>query len=968
MSFQKLVRFEDQGTAHYGNLLESGDHGHKIEKLLGNPWQGLASTGSTITAPKLLSPIESTPIVICVGLNYKQHATEANLKVPTYPVIFTKPSDALAGPSDDVHVHPDAQPQLDYEGELCIVIGRDAKNVSKEDALEYVLGYTIGNDVSARNFQLPEASGGQFCYAKSFDGFAPVGPAIWAPTLIPDPQKLRLRTRVNGEVVQQTETSDMIWSARQIIAHLSRGTTLRRGTIIMTGTPAGVGIFRGCFLKDGDVVEVEVEGLGAASYTNCWEHNPSFTSSRIASASEFGTKQSRYNIHRQRKTIMTPAAPNHTSHPPAAIWKHPHPRATRLDAFRRDINRTYKVDLKTYEQLHRWSVDNLEAFCKEIWVFCGMVSSVSPERVANDICTMWPRPEWFPGARLNYSENILSAGLMAHPDRIAISACREPGTHWRHLTWAQLRRQVALFASALHEAGVVAGDRIAVEAVVLLLAAGSIGAIFSSTAPDMGAEGIVSRYSQIRPKMLFVDTEVLYAGRRRILRKKIVAAVTKLRERVPELAKVVVVTGAPWPDDSCISLAQFLRVRIQLLRFTQLPFDHPIYILYSSGTTGTPKCICHSGGGALLQQKKEFVLSSNMSADSVYYQYTTAGWMMWNYLIGSLSVGARIVLYDGSPLHPSPASQIRLLEEQGVTHWGTSPKLLAALKQSGWKRTTRLESLQVVISSGSSLSPELFRWFYNTFPSEVGLFSGSGGTDLVGGIISGNCLSPVYEGELSSPQLGMRVEVWDSSGQNVDSTGQEGDLVISTPFFSMPTSFYGDNSHEKYRKAYFNKFPGVWCHGDFVKRNPQTGGYVILGRSDGVLNPGGIRFGTAEIYGIVDQFSDVQDCIAVGQRRPDESDEQVLLFIKMKGINFNRTRENIRAAIMEQLSPRHVPAYILEVKDIPFTLNGKKMEMMVKNIVCKANIGNLSSVANPECLSEYEKFADLPLATSTPRL
>ncbi|KAM5347513.1 hypothetical protein ACJ41O_010518 [Fusarium nematophilum] len=760
-----------------------------------------------------------------------------------------KQIDALAGPSDDVHVHPDAQPQLDYEGELCIVIGRDAKNVSKEDALEYVLGYTIGNDVSARNFQLPEASGGQFCYAKSFDGFAPVGPAIWAPTLIPDPQKLRLRTRVNGEVVQQTETSDMIW---------------------------------------------------------------------------------------QRKTIMTPAAPNHTSHPPAAIWKHPHPRATRLDAFRRDINRTYKVDLKTYEQLHRWSVDNLEAFCKEIWVFCGMVSSVSPERVANDICTMWPRPEWFPGARLNYSENILSAGLMAHPDRIAISACREPGTHWRHLTWAQLRRQVALFASALHEAGVVAGDRIAaiitnsVEAVVLLLAAGSIGAIFSSTAPDMGAEGIVSRYSQIRPKMLFVDTEVLYAGRRRILRKKIVAAVTKLRERVPELAKVVVVTGAPWPDDSCISLAQFLRVRIQLLRFTQLPFDHPIYILYSYVQTR----ICHSGGGALLQQKKEFVLSSNMSADSVYYQYTT----------------------------------IRLLEEQGVTHWGTSPKLLAALKQSGWKRTTRLESLQVVISSGSSLSPELFRWFYNTFPSEVGLFSGSGGTDLVGGIISGNCLSPVYEGELSSPQLGMRVEVWDSSGQNVDSTGQEGDLVISTPFFSMPTSFYGDNSHEKYRKAYFNKFPGVWCHGDFVKRNPQTGGYVILGRSDGVLNPGGIRFGTAEIYGIVDQFSDVQDCIAVGQRRPDESDEQVLLFIKMKGINFNRTRENIRAAIMEQLSPRHVPAYILEVKDIPFTLNGKKMEMMVKNIVCKANIGNLSSVANPECLSEYEKFADLPLATSTPRL
>ncbi|KAH7161942.1 hypothetical protein B0J13DRAFT_668779 [Dactylonectria estremocensis] len=265
MAFQKLVRFEEHGTAQFGDLLESGDHGYKLEKLLGNPWEGLTSTGRIITVPKLLSPLESTSIVICVGLNYQKHATEANLKVPTYPVIFTKPSDALAGPSDDIHVHPDAQPKLDYEGELCIVMGQDAKNVSEGDALEYVLGYTVGNDVSARNFQLPEASGGQFCYAKSFDRFAPVGPAIWSATLVPDPQKLQLRTLVNGEEVQQTETSDMIWSVRQIIAHLSRGTTIRQGTVIMTGTPSGVGIFRGCFLKDSDVVEVEVEGLGKIS-------------------------------------------------------------------------------------------------------------------------------------------------------------------------------------------------------------------------------------------------------------------------------------------------------------------------------------------------------------------------------------------------------------------------------------------------------------------------------------------------------------------------------------------------------------------------------------------------------------------------------------------------------------------------------------------------------------------------------
>ncbi|KAH7147308.1 hypothetical protein DER46DRAFT_670895 [Fusarium sp. MPI-SDFR-AT-0072] len=262
MAVQKLVRFDENGISKYGNLLKSHDKGHEVEKLSGNLWDGLKGTGKIITVPKLLCPLESTPIVICVGLNYRTHAIEANLKVPTYPVIFTKPSDALAGPSDVIHIHPDAQVKLDYEGELCIVIGRDAKNVSEEDALDYVLGYAVGNDVSARNFQDPEASGGQYCYAKSFDGFAPVGPAIWAASEAPDPQKLKLRTLVNGEVVQQTETGDMIWSVRQIIAHLSRGTTLRRGTVIMTGTPSGVGYFRGCFLKDGDVVEVDVEGFG----------------------------------------------------------------------------------------------------------------------------------------------------------------------------------------------------------------------------------------------------------------------------------------------------------------------------------------------------------------------------------------------------------------------------------------------------------------------------------------------------------------------------------------------------------------------------------------------------------------------------------------------------------------------------------------------------------------------------------
>ncbi|KAJ4152092.1 hypothetical protein NW765_017601 [Fusarium oxysporum] len=671
---------------------------------------------------------------------------------------------------------------------------------------------------------------------------------------------------------------------------------------------------------------------------------------------------------------MSSASSARSSFSPSASWQYPLPEACRLEAFRRRINRLYSLDLRTYKQLHKWSVDAVEDFCKEIWIFCGIVYSVPPKKVAIGINAMWPRPQWFPGARINYTENLLSVGLATHPDSIAVSACGEGGVDWHHLTWVQLQRRVALYVSALRAVGVTSGDRVAavlknsVEAVVLLLATGAIGAIFSSTAPDMGTEGIVSRYSQVRPKLLFVDTVVFYAGKRRVMKNKIMAAATKLKQQVPELSKVIVVTGTPWAEDSCVSLSQFLQVPVQPLRFVQLSFDHPIYILYSSGTTGTPKCICHSAGGALLQQKKEFILSNNMSADSVYYQYTTTGWMMWNYLVGSLSVGARIVLYDGSPLYPSPAEQIRLLEEQGVTHWGTSPKLLAALKQSAWNKSLSLDDLQIVVSSGSPLSPELFRWFYDNFPRRVGLFSGSGGTDLVGGILSGNFLSPLYEGELACAQLGMRVEVWDLEGKNIDYTGEAGELMISTPFFSMPTSFYGDHGETKYFEAYFEKFPGVWCHGDFVKMNPVTGGYIILGRSDGVLNPGGIRFGTSEVYNIVDKFADIEDCIAVGRRLPEDIDEQVFLFLKMKAPTFDKSKEDVRSAIRNGLSPRHVPAQIHEVKDIPYTLNGKKMETIVRDILCKSQIGNLGSVANPECLAEYGKFANLPSEITASRL
>ncbi|KAF5541290.1 acetoacetate ligase [Fusarium mexicanum] len=587
------------------------------------------------------------------------------------------------------------------------------------------------------------------------------------------------------------------------------------------------------------------------------------------------------------------------------LWRHPNPESSRLDAFRRHVNRAYKLELKTYAQLHTWSVDNVQDFCKEAWAFCGIIYSRPPERVANGIDVMWPRPEWFPGSRLNYTENLLSVGLAQHPDAIAISACLEGGVKWRHLSWVQLRNRVAQYASALQALGVTTGDRVAavltnsLEAAVLLLAAGAIGAIFSSTAPDMGAEGIINRYAQVRPKVLFMDTEVVYTGKRRVMMEKMRTAATKLKQEVPELS------------------------------------------------------ICHSAGGALLQQKKEYMFASNLSSDSVFYQYTTTGWMMWNYLIGGLSVGARIVLYDGSPLYPSPAHQIQLIENQGVTHWGTSPKLLAALKQSGYKQFSPLDSLQIVVSAGSPLSPEIFRWFYDTFPNSTALFSGSGGTDLVGGIIGGTMLTAVHEGELAAPQLGMRVEIWDQDGKNIEDTGEPGELIISTPFFSMPTTFWGENGDSKYFKAYFDRFPGVWCHGDFVKMNPETRG---------------IRFGTSELYSVVDKFTDVEDCITVGRRRPEDADEQVVMFLKMKAPTFKETVEKIRDAIRQDLSARHVPALFLEVQDIPYTLNGKKMETLVRDILCHRKVENLGSVANPECLVEYERFANTPFESTSSKL
>ncbi|KAL3468905.1 hypothetical protein BJX99DRAFT_265708 [Aspergillus californicus] len=658
---------------------------------------------------------------------------------------------------------------------------------------------------------------------------------------------------------------------------------------------------------------------------------------------------------------------------PPVVWTHPFPSTTPLESFRRHVNSTFSLNLQSYKQLHDWSVADVEHFAAAVWTFCGIVHSVPPTCTARGLDSMWPPPAWFPGARLNYTENILSLSLASRPDATALTAVKEGLDDVERLTFRQLEQRVAAWAVALRQLGVGVGDRVAtvltnsIDALVIFLAAGAIGAIFSSTSPDMGVTNIVDRYSQVKPKVFVVETSVRYNGKQLDLRHKMMEATRQLQDTVPELCATIVVRGPVFAAKN-VKLAKNILPhttgsRIEL-HYEQLPFDHPIYILYSSGTTGKPKCICHAAGGALLQQKKELMLHQAVGIGSIKYQYTTTGWMMWNYQIAGLSLGAQLVLYDGSPLYPTPLSQLEIVHRYQVTHWGTSPKYLSALKQNGVPREMDLSSLYIVGSSGAPLSREMYLWFYQTFPRTVALFSGSGGTDMVGGIVQGTTMTPVHAGEISAPGLGMKVEIFDPDGKDISKTGEKGDLVITRPFFSMPITFWGVDGQDKYRKAYFDNFPGVWCHGDFIKMNPSTGGYEILGRSDGVLNPGGVRFGTAELYGILDQFKEIQDYIAVGQKIPGETrDERVLLFIKMLRGNLSPALiSSISDAIRRSLSIRHVPAQIAQVRDIPYTLNGKRMENIVRDVVAGGSLDVSGTVANPECLEEYRQWAPVIIA------
>lgn len=629
-----------------------------------------------------------------------------------------------------------------------------------------------------------------------------------------------------------------------------------------------------------------------------------------------------------------------------------------ITRFMARVNANHQLALNDYASLHTWSVEQREAFWTEVWRFCGVRGTRDWTSVLENRDAM-PGAKWFPGARLNFAENLLSRDD-ATP---ALIFTNERGAR-TELSYQQLRAEVARVASGLKACGVVAGDRVAgfmpnlPEAVIAMLAAASIGAVWSSCSPDFGVAGVFDRFGQIQPRVLFAADGYFYAGKTL----DSLVTVKEIVDRIPSIQQVVIVSYADprrtsFGLESAKAFKDFGDASAQLT-FASLPFDHPLYILYSSGTTGIPKCIVHGAGGTLLQHLKEHVLHVDLHRDDRIFYFTTCGWMMWNWLVSALGVGATVVLYDGSPLHPDPRVLWQMAEREGVTIFGTSPRFLASSEKENVRPISEfnLSKLRTLISTGSPLSPESFRYVYRDVKADVQLTSISGGTDIVSCFAVGCPLLPVYEGEIQCRGLGMKVEIYDEEGKPV--VGEKGELVCSAPFPSMPLGFWNDADGSKYHNAYFDRFDNVWCHGDYAELTPR-GGVIIYGRSDAVLNPGGVRIGTAEIYRQVDQLDAVVESLAIGQEW--QNDVRVVLFVRLKaGSTLDETLQKaIRDAIRSNTTPRHVPAKIIQVADIPRTISGKMVELAVRNVVHDRPVKNIDALANPDALNYFRDLPDL---------
>ncbi len=624
-------------------------------------------------------------------------------------------------------------------------------------------------------------------------------------------------------------------------------------------------------------------------------------------------------------------------------------RESHLYRFRERLRDAHDIADDSFAALHQWSVSRLEKFWEAAWVDAtGRIPSGPVlEDHAMPPAERLGREIWFPGTCFNFARQL----LRHRDDRVAIIEENEPG-HCRTVTFRQLHALTGRCQSALRRMGIGPGDRVAgylpnvVETVVAMLATTSLGAVWSATSPDFGFQGVFDRFSQIRPKVLLSCDSYFYNGKSHDCSEK----ARRLADALPSLERWVMVAGtADALPFEAVPWESFLDPEPTETTFADLPFDHPVYILYTSGTTGLPKCIVHGAGGTALKHHVEHKLHTDVDREDTVFFFTTCGWMMWHWLVSGLAQGATVVLYDGSPTYPGEDRLFRLAEDHGITVFGTSPKLLATLEKAGFRAAGKypLAGMRTLLSTGSPLEASQFHYVQQAIRPDTQVCSISGGTEIIGCFVLGNPISAVYPGQIQGPALGVDVAVFDEEGRPV--ADEEGELVCRKPFPSMPLGFWNDPGDARYRETYFSTYPGVWRHGDYLAMTPERG-FVIYGRSDTTLNPAGIRFGTAEIYRIVERLPSVQDSIVAGYQRDGET--RVALFVVANEPLDTEAVEAIRSAIRAQATPRHVPAMVRQISQVPVTRNGKKVEKAVSAILNHEPVRNREALANPEVLDE----------------